>query len=62
MGGKEAERLMFVGTQSLKHDKMRSQLKKNIITPLKMEKKKLPGKTKRAERSHPSEAANTCHR
>lgn len=39
MGGKEAERLMFVDTQPLKHDKMRSQLRKNIIMPLKRGKK-----------------------
>lgn len=39
MGGREAVHLMFVGTQSLKHDKMRSQLRKNIITPLKKKKK-----------------------
>lgn len=64
MGGREAERLMFVDTQSLKHDKMRSQLRKNIIMPLKSRgvEGKLPGKTKRAERSDPSEAGNTCHR
>lgn len=39
MRGKEGERLMFVGTQSLKHDKMRSQPRKNIITALKKKKK-----------------------
>lgn len=40
-GGEEAGRfLMFVDTQSLKHDKMRSKLRKNIITPLKKRRKK----------------------
>lgn len=39
MGGKEADRFMFVDTQPLKHDKMRSQLRKNIIMPLKRGKK-----------------------